>query len=137
MCLQRMHRKSVELSRRLWRLSRVFAKKQKRKRDYQEKKSILQVVIKREIYQKEYVDQKQERKKMTGLSIDVIKSQIHLSEMYAGSEAVSTRALKELLEYKETGLTPQKMKEMDKLYLEKCQEVNELLKGISEEKVHD
>lgn len=43
---------------------------------------------------------------MTGLSIDVIKNQIRLSKMFAESEAVSTKALKELLEYKETGLTP-------------------------------
>ena len=51
---------------------------------------------------------------MTGLSIDVIKNQIRLSKMFAGSEAVSTKALKELLEYKETGLTPQDIKEMEK-----------------------
>lgn len=65
---------------------------------------------------------------MTGLSIDVIKNQIRLSKMFAGSEAVSTKALKELLEYKETGLTPQDIKDMDKLYLEKCKEVNALVK---------
>ena len=38
---------------------------------------------------------------MTGLSIDVIKNQIRLSKMFVGSEAVSTKALKELLEYKD------------------------------------
>lgn len=65
---------------------------------------------------------------MTGLSIDVIKNQIQLSKMFVGSEAVSTKALKELLEYKETGLTPQDIKEMDKMYLEKCKEVNALVK---------
>lgn len=58
----------------------------------------------------------------------VIKNQIRLSKMFAGSEAVSTKALKELLEYKETGLTPQDIKEMDKMYLEKCKEVNALVK---------
>lgn len=36
---------------------------------------------------------------MTGLSIDVIKNQIRLSKMFVGSEAVSTKALKEI--YKE------------------------------------
>lgn len=46
--------------------------------------------------------------------------------MFAGSEAVSTKALKEFLEYKETGLTPQDIKDMDKMYLEKCQQVNKL-----------
>lgn len=65
---------------------------------------------------------------MTGLSIDVIKNQIRLSKMFVGSEAVSTKELKELLEYKETGLTPQDIKEMDKMYLEKCKEVNALVK---------
>ena len=48
--------------------------------------------------------------------------------MFAGSEAVSTKALKELLEYKETGLTPQDIKEMDKMYLEKCKEVEKMNK---------
>ena len=33
---------------------------------------------------------------MTGLSIDVIKNQIRLSKMFAGSEAVSTKALKQV-----------------------------------------
>lgn len=51
---------------------------------------------------------------MTGLSIDVIKNQIQLSKMFAGSEAVSTKALKELLEYKETGLTPDEINGMKK-----------------------
>lgn len=83
-------------------------------------------VIKRKIYETECFKQEQEGKKMTGLSIDVIKNQIRLSKMFAGSEAVSTKALKELLEYKETGLTPQDIKDMDKMYLEKCQQVNKL-----------
>lgn len=51
---------------------------------------------------------------MTGLSIDVIKNQIRLSKMFAESEAVSTKALKELLEYKETGLTPDEINGMKK-----------------------
>lgn len=51
---------------------------------------------------------------MTGLSIDVIKNQIRLSKMFVGSEAVSTKALKELLEYKETGLTPDEINGMKK-----------------------
>ena len=51
---------------------------------------------------------------MTGLSIDVIKNQIRLSKMFVGSEAVSTKALKELLEYKETELTPNQINGMKK-----------------------
>lgn len=82
--------------------------------------------LKRKIYEKKCFKQEQEGKKVTGLSIDVIKNQIRLSKMFAGSEAVSTKALKELLEYKETGLTPQDIKDIDKMYLEKCQQVNKL-----------
>ena len=41
-------------------------------------------------------------------------------------EQVVVMALKELLEYKETGLTPQDIKDMDKMYLEKCKQVNKL-----------
>lgn len=63
---------------------------------------------------------------MTGLSIEVIKNQIYLSECFAERETVTYKALKELLEYKETGLTPQDIKDMDKMYLEKCQQVNKL-----------
>lgn len=63
---------------------------------------------------------------MTGLSIEAIKNQIYLSECFAERETVAYKALKELLEYKETGLTPQDIKEMDKMYLEKCKQVNKL-----------
>ena len=87
---------------------------------------------------------------MTGLSIDVIKNQIRLSKMFAGSEAVSTKALKELLEYKETGLTPQDIKDMDNysghnMYLcgkrdgfnECVKMLKENLESISEEQGHE
>jgi len=60
----------------------------------------------------------------------MIKIKISLLESrgwgYRGT--VTYKALKELLEYKETGLTPQDIKEMDKMYLEKCKEVNALVK---------
>ena len=36
------------------------------------------------------------------------------------------KALKELIEYKDIGLIPQAIKDMDKMYLEKCQQVNKL-----------
>lgn len=65
---------------------------------------------------------------MAGLSIEMIKIKISLLESrgwgYRGT--VTYKALKELLEYKETGLTPQDIKEMDNMYLEKCQQVNKL-----------
>jgi hypothetical protein len=67
-------------------------------------------------------------RRMAGLSIEMIKIKISLLESrgwgYRGT--VTYKALKELLEYKETGLTPQDIKEMEKMYLEKCQQVNKL-----------
>ena len=39
---------------------------------------------------------------------------------------VIVKALKELIEYKDIGLIPQAIKDMDKMYLEKCQQVNKL-----------
>lgn len=53
---------------------------------------------------------------MAGLSIEMIKIKISLLESrgwgYRGT--VTYKALKELLEYKETGLTPDEIKEMKK-----------------------
>ena len=63
---------------------------------------------------------------MAGLSIEMIKIKIRLLESHGYCGTVTYKALKELLEYKETGLTPQDIKEMDKMYLEKCQQVNRL-----------
>ena len=37
-------------------------------------------------------------------------------------------ALFKLLKYEDTGLDPEQIREMDKLYLEKCREVNEMKK---------
>ena len=64
---------------------------------------------------------------MAGLSIEMIKIKIRLLESRGYGGTVAYKALKELLEYKETGLTPQDIKNMDKMYLEKCQEVNSLV----------
>lgn len=64
------------------------------------------------------------------LDINIIKNALHSHEAVAETplDKVTVTALKELLEYKETGLTPQDIKEMDKMYLEKCKEVNALVK---------
>jgi hypothetical protein len=64
------------------------------------------------------------------LDINIIKNALHSYEAIAETplDKVTVTALKELLEYKETGLTPQDIKEMDKMYLEKCKEVNALVK---------
>lgn len=62
------------------------------------------------------------------LDINIIKNALHSYEAIAETplDKVTVTALKELLEYKETGLTPQDIKDMDKMYLEKCQQVNKL-----------
>ena len=44
----------------------------------------------------------------------------------------SERACETLAAYEETGLTPDQIRQMDKLYAEKCREVNELKRRISE-----
>lgn len=64
------------------------------------------------------------------LDTDVIRDALnaHESVIETPLDNVTVMALKELLEYRETGLTPQDIKEMDKMYLEKCQEVNALVK---------
>lgn len=63
---------------------------------------------------------------MAGFSIEMIKIKISLLESRGYCGTLTYKALKELLEYKETGLTPQDIKEMDNMYLEKCQQVNKL-----------
>lgn len=64
-------------------------------------------------------------------NITVINTQqlvrIYVRNTGGSGGTVAYKALKELLEYKETGLTPQDIKNMDKMYLEKCQEVNSLV----------
>lgn len=65
---------------------------------------------------------------MAGLSIETVKIKISLLESRGYCGTLTYKALKELLEYKETGVTPQDIKEMDKMYLEKCKEVNALVK---------
>lgn len=62
------------------------------------------------------------------LNNDVIKNALDRYRSFENTflNKVTVMALKELLEYRETGLTPQDIKEMDKMYLEKCQQVNKL-----------
>lgn len=62
------------------------------------------------------------------LDTDVIRNALnaHESVIETPLDNVTVMALKELLEYRETGLTPQAIKDMDKMYLEKCQQVNKL-----------
>lgn len=62
------------------------------------------------------------------LDTDAIRDALnaHESVVITPLDNVTVMALKELLEYRETGLTPQAIKGMDKMYLEKCQQVNKL-----------
>lgn len=62
------------------------------------------------------------------LDTDVIRNALnaHESVIETPLDNVTVMALKELLEYRETGLTPQAIKDMDKMYLEKCNQVNKL-----------
>ena len=62
------------------------------------------------------------------LDTDVIRNALnaHESVIETPLDNVTVMALKELLEYRKTGLTPDKIREMDKMYLEKCQQVNRL-----------
>lgn len=64
------------------------------------------------------------------LDTDAIRDALnaHESVVITPLDNVTVMALKELLEYRETGLTPQDIKDMDKMYLEKCKEVNALVK---------
>lgn len=62
------------------------------------------------------------------LNNDVIKNALDRYRSFENTflNKVTVMALKELLEYRETGLTPDKIREMDKMYLEKCKQVNRL-----------
>lgn len=48
------------------------------------------------------------------------------------SECPIGQAFNKLAEYERTGLTPEQIREVDRLYLEKCQEVNRLNDNIHE-----
>lgn len=52
-----------------------------------------------------------------------------LTKTYS-TELCILNALKELKTYRDTGLTPEKLVEIDRLYAEKCKEVEELKRWI-------
>lgn len=62
------------------------------------------------------------------LNNDVIKNALDRYRSFENTflNKVTVMALKELIEYKDIGLIPQAIKDMDKMYLEKCQQVNKL-----------
>lgn len=69
-----------------------------------------------------------QQEKETRLDIDGVRNALEAYEanIVTPLDRVIVKALKELIEYKDIGLIPQAIKDMDKMYLEKCQQVNRL-----------
>lgn len=69
-----------------------------------------------------------QQEKETRLDIDDVRNALeaYKSNIVTPLDYVIVKALKELIEYKDIGLIPQAIKDMDKMYLEKCQQVNRL-----------
>lgn len=69
-----------------------------------------------------------QQEKETRLDIDDVRNALEVYEanIVTPLDRVIVKALKELIEYKDIGLIPQAIKDMDKMYLEKCQQVNRL-----------
>ena len=69
-----------------------------------------------------------QQEKETRLDIDDVRYALEAYEanIVTPLDRVIVKALKELIEYKDIGLIPQAIKDMDKMYLEKCQQVNRL-----------
>ena len=76
----------------------------------------------------EMFERMEEIEEPENLNLDVIRNALsaHKAIVKTPLDKITVMALEELLEYKETGLTPQDIKEMDNMYLEKCQQVNKL-----------
>lgn len=68
------------------------------------------------------------QEKETRLDIDDVRNALEAYEanIVTPLDRIIVKALKELIEYKDIGLIPQAIKDMDKMYLEKCQQVNKL-----------
>lgn len=69
-----------------------------------------------------------QQEKETRLDIDDVRNALeaYKANIVTPLDRVIVKALKELIEYKDIGLIPQAIKDMDKMYLEKCQRVNKL-----------
>ena len=69
-----------------------------------------------------------QQEKETRLDIDDVRNALEAYEanIVTPLDRVIVKALKELIEYKDIGLIPQAIKDMDKMYLEECQQVNRL-----------
>lgn len=69
-----------------------------------------------------------QQEKETRLDIDDVRNALEAYEtnIVTPLDRIIVKALKELIEYKDIGLIPQAIKDIDKMYLEKCQQVNKL-----------
>ena len=76
----------------------------------------------------EMFERMEEIEEPENLNLDVIRNALsaHKAIVKTPLDRVIVKALKELIEYKDIGLIPQAIKDMDKMYLEKCQQVNRL-----------
>lgn len=76
----------------------------------------------------EMFERMEEIEEPENLNLDVIRNALSARKAIVETplDYVIVKALKELIEYKDIGLIPQAIKDMDKMYLEKCQQVNRL-----------
>lgn len=76
----------------------------------------------------EMFERMEEIEEPENLNLDVIRNALSARKAIVETplDRVIVKALKELIEYKDIGLIPQAIKDMDKMYLEKCQQVNKL-----------
>lgn len=76
----------------------------------------------------EMFERAEEIEKPENLNLDVIRNALnaHKAIVETPLDKITVMALEQLMQYRETGLTPQAIKDMDKMYLEKCQQVNKL-----------
>ena len=68
---------------------------------------------------------------------EIMANGIHTRVPHEEIEKMLTGKNPELEEYKATGLTPEKIAEMDKLYTEKCEEVTALHRQLDELKAEE
>lgn len=78
----------------------------------------------------EMFERMEEIEEPENINLDVIRNALEAYEanIVTPLDRIIVKALKELIEYKDIGLIPQAIKDMDKMYLEKCKEVNALVK---------
>lgn len=76
----------------------------------------------------EMFERMEEIEEPENINLDVIRNALEAYEanIVTPLDRIIVKALKELIEYKDIGLIPQAIKDMDKMYLEKCQQVNRL-----------